>query len=107
MAEIRLTKEIAERFLADEDSVDLWEFTELEDAAAESLSKHKGDLGLNSLTALSDAAAERFRKHVGGLRLLRRLRRLAIGKKLVRLFLVLFIIWSVRQLVWGPFGFGF
>ena len=35
-----LTKEIAERFLADEDSVDLSEFTAVENAAAESLSKH-------------------------------------------------------------------
>ena len=33
-----LTKEIAEQFLKDEDSVDLTEFTSIEDAAAEILS---------------------------------------------------------------------
>jgi hypothetical protein len=37
-----LTKEIAEQFLEDDDSVDLSEFTAIEDAAAESLSKHEG-----------------------------------------------------------------
>ena len=35
-----LTKEIAEQFLADEDSVGLSEFTAIEDEAAESLSKY-------------------------------------------------------------------
>jgi hypothetical protein len=53
--EIILTKEIAERFVADEDSVDLSEFTAIEDDAAESLSKHEGHLGLDGLTSLSDA----------------------------------------------------
>jgi len=58
MAENVLTKEIAEQFLADEDSVDLSEFTELDDDAAESLGKHTGDyLYLDGLTSLSDAAA--------------------------------------------------
>jgi len=37
MAEKRLTKEIAEQFLADEESVDLSEFTEIKDDAAEVL----------------------------------------------------------------------
>ena len=50
MAEKRLTKEIAEQFLADEYSVDLSTFTELDDDAAESLSKHEGDLSLYGLT---------------------------------------------------------
>ena len=36
-----LTEEIAEQFLADEDSVDSDEFTTIEDAAAESLSNHE------------------------------------------------------------------
>lgn len=37
-----LTKEIAEPFLTDEDSVDLdYEFTTIEDAAAETLTKHE------------------------------------------------------------------
>jgi len=71
-----LTKEIAEQFSADEDSVDLNEFTAIEDAAAESLSKHEGEwtteawLLLDGLTELSDAAAESLSKHKGdGLRL--------------------------------------
>ena len=34
MGEKRLTKEIAEQFLADKDSVDLEEFTDLDDDAA-------------------------------------------------------------------------
>ena len=63
-----LTKEIAEQFLTDEDSVDLdYEFTTIEDAAAESLSKHEGSLFLRGLTELSDAAAESLSKHEGNL----------------------------------------
>ncbi len=57
MAEKRLTKEIAEQFLADDESVDLNKFTELDDDAAERLSKDKGGLILYGLTSLSDAAA--------------------------------------------------
>ncbi len=57
-----LTKEIAEQFLADVDS-DLGEFTAIENAAAESLSKNKGWLRLDGLTSLSDAAAESLSKH--------------------------------------------
>ena len=41
--------------------------TELSDAAAESLSKNKGDLALNGLTSLSDAAAESLSKYKGNL----------------------------------------
>ena len=48
-SENRLTKEIAELFLTGEDSVDLGEFTDLDDDAAESLSKHEGLLGLDGL----------------------------------------------------------
>lgn len=62
-----LTKEIAEQFLADEDSVNLNEFTAIEDAAAESLSKHEGELDLDGLTSLSDAAVESLSKHEGGI----------------------------------------
>ena len=40
--------------------------TSLSDAAAESLSKHKGWLNLNGLTSLSDAAAESLGKHSDG-----------------------------------------
>ena len=39
--------------------------TELSDAAAESLSKHKGDLNLRGLTELSDKAAESFSEYEG------------------------------------------
>jgi len=41
--------------------------TGLSDAAAESLSKHEDDLALCGLTELSDAAAESLSKHKGGL----------------------------------------
>ena len=47
-----LTKEIAEQFLADENSVRTWEFATIEDAAAESLSKRERYLNLIGLTSL-------------------------------------------------------
>ena len=53
-----LTKEIAEKFLADEDSVDLTKFTTIEDEAAKSLGKHQGDLPLDGIKELSDEAAK-------------------------------------------------
>jgi len=65
-----LTKEIAEQFLEDEDSVDLEEFTSIEDDAAETLGEGSASLtanglfqerprlSLDGLTSLSDAAAE-------------------------------------------------
>jgi len=40
-------------------------FTAVEDAAAESLSKHEGSLNLSRLTSLSDAAVESLSKHEG------------------------------------------
>jgi len=58
MAEKRLTKEVAEQFLADDESVDSREFTELDDEAAEILRKHEGHLNLSGLTSLSDSAAK-------------------------------------------------
>jgi len=67
MAEKRLTKEIAEEFLADgKRPTHLTAFTELDDEAAESLSKHEGWLCLNGLTSLSDAAAESHSKQYLG-----------------------------------------
>ena len=60
-----LTVEVAEQFLADNDSVDLSLFTSVEDAAAEALAKHDGGLGLGGLTSLSDAQAEALAKHDG------------------------------------------
>jgi hypothetical protein len=87
LEEKMLTKEIVEQFLADEDSVDLGEFTaiqpeaaerlskreyldlrgltSLSDATAEILSKHKGEIYLSGLTSLSDDAAESLSKHKG------------------------------------------
>ena len=62
-----LTQEIAEQFLADEDSVDLEDFDEIEDKAAEMLSKHQGDLWLGGLKSMSDAGAESLSKHEGDL----------------------------------------
>jgi hypothetical protein len=67
-----LTSEIAETYIAsDHGLINLEVFKEIEDAAAESLSKYKGDFGryggLNGLTELSDAAAESLAKHRGSL----------------------------------------
>ena len=67
-----LTKEIAEQFLADKNSVNLRQLTTIEDEAAESLSKYgegmqfeDAGLYLEGLTELSDAAAESLSKHRG------------------------------------------
>jgi hypothetical protein len=65
MAERRLTKEIVEQFLADDESVDLGDFTALDDDAAERLGTYEGALRLTGLTSLSDAAADRLSKHRG------------------------------------------
>ena len=53
-----LTVEIAKQYLADADSVDTKQFTSIEDAAAEALGKHDGQLNLSGLTSVSDVAAE-------------------------------------------------
>ena len=58
-----LTKEIAEQFLADEDSVDLSEFTAIEDDAAEALASSPNCLDLGGLLSLSDQAAANLAKH--------------------------------------------
>ena len=60
-----LTVEIAEKFLADNDSVDLSLFTSVEDAAAEALAKSKAILDFRGLAAISDSAAEALAKHDG------------------------------------------
>jgi hypothetical protein len=57
MAEKRLTKEIAEKFLVDPVRRGLDGFTELDNEAAALLSKHKEALDLCGLESLSDAAA--------------------------------------------------
>ena len=63
-----LTKEIAEQFLADEDSVDLSEFTAIEDDAAKRLGDFDGgDIWLPNLNSLTDGAAEGLSKCHGDL----------------------------------------
>lgn len=58
-----LTKEIAENFLNDPESVDLSDFTALEDSAADVLAKSTKCLTLSSLEMLSDAAAKALATH--------------------------------------------
>ena len=62
-----LTVEIAKQYLADADSVDTKQFTSIEDAAAEALGKHDGQLNLSGLTSVSDSQAEALAKHKGDL----------------------------------------
>ena len=69
MAEKRLTKEIAEQFLVDDESVDLEEFTEIDDDAAERLSQHEDWLFLDGVKSLTDSAAESLACHGGHLSL--------------------------------------
>ena len=45
---MKITENIAEQFLQDNDSVDLKPYTSKDDAAAESLSTHDGDIYLVS-----------------------------------------------------------
>lgn len=45
---------MAEQFLEDEDSVDLYEATLIDDAAFSVLAKHKGDLWLENLGFFRD-----------------------------------------------------
>lgn len=58
---------VAERFLENPDDIDLCDASTIDDAAAESLSKHQGLLSLRALTELSDAVAEALSKHQGDL----------------------------------------
>ena len=60
-----LTKEIAEQFIADDEAVDLSEFTAIDDEAARTWSQVEDNLLLSGLTSLSDAAAESLSKHEG------------------------------------------
>ncbi|EAQ80593.1 hypothetical protein [Blastopirellula marina] len=61
-----LTKEIVRQFLADHDSVDLDEYSEINADAAKLLRKKDGSLSLE-ITRLSDEAAGHLSKHIGGL----------------------------------------
>jgi hypothetical protein len=61
-----LTKEIAEQFLADEDSVDTSAYTRTDDAAAPLLATHRGELHLNGLKSpISLQVAESLGAHKG------------------------------------------
>ena len=63
-----ITAKIAQQYLQNPDSVELWQATSIDEAAAEFLSKqHQGDLALG-LEELSDAAAESLSKHQGDIR---------------------------------------
>ena len=64
-----LTKEIAEQFLKDEESVDLSEYTSLEDEAAQLLAKHEGELDLSGLLNVSESNINILAQHIGDLRL--------------------------------------
>ena len=65
----RISIAVAEKFIQRKDSVYLEEFSSIDDAAAEILSKHEGWLGLEGLNELSDAAAESLAKHKNWLNL--------------------------------------
>jgi hypothetical protein len=67
---IVLNKQIAENFMQAALSGHtygryLFDFTSIEDAAAEILAEYPGDLELSSLTTFSDAAAVALAKHEG------------------------------------------
>ena len=61
-----LTKEIAEHFINDVNSVNLHEFTKIDDAAAEILSKFNGyQLSISAVKELSVASAENLSNFIG------------------------------------------
>lgn len=60
-----LTREIADKFLKNNASVDLEKFTSIEDDAAKVLAEHNGSLGLRSLKKLSNEAAQSLCEHKG------------------------------------------
>jgi hypothetical protein len=64
---IVLTLETTVSFINNPESIDLSIFESIEDDAAESLSRHEGDLDLDALQTLTDAAAESLGKHNGSL----------------------------------------
>jgi hypothetical protein len=66
---LRITLEVAMRFLDDEDSVNLGEYTAIDVDAAELLAQHPSDLILDGLTALDLEAAEALANHDGWLSL--------------------------------------
>lgn len=65
----RLTRGDAERFVTDPDSVDLSEYTSLEDDAAAVLSLHQGELSLDSVTHVSVEALAKLSQHRGSVEL--------------------------------------
>jgi len=61
-----LTREEAQRFVADPESVNLGEYASIEDDAATVLCEHKGDLELDGVTSLSPSAARILAQFDGG-----------------------------------------
>ena len=68
-ATITLTEEVAERFLVDEESVDLYQYEVITVEAAEVLAKCEGSFTLDGLTSLSVEAAEALAKCCGEINL--------------------------------------
>jgi hypothetical protein len=67
---MKITKKIAQKYIKDNDSVDLFKFTILEDAeAAEILAQSEGNLFLVGLETLSDDAALALSERKGGINL--------------------------------------
>ncbi|MDG2130314.1 MAG: hypothetical protein P8K08_20105 [Fuerstiella sp.] len=66
--DVELTKGITEQYPGHRYAVDLWEFTAIADDAAECLSNYEGDdLVLFNVESLSGAAAESLSKYKGQL----------------------------------------
>ncbi len=67
---VRLTRQVAERFVADPTAMELSKFSSLDDDAAEVLSKYGGDeLGLEGLVSITEAAIDLLSKYEGVLNL--------------------------------------
>jgi hypothetical protein len=60
-----LTKTLAGQFMKDDESLTLYEFTSIDDDAAEVLSKYRGSLDLRGLVSLTTKAADALSTHKG------------------------------------------
>ena len=92
VSEMVLTLALAEKFLEDNASVDLFEFYTIEDQAAEALCKAKDTLWLDGLTTLTDASAASLAKcdfeiSMGGLTTLSDTAAAALAKHRIELHL--------------------
>lgn len=63
-----LTKKIADQLIDGDESVDMSEYTTLDEDAAEVLCEYYGDLGLSGLTEISENVAEILSQHQGFLK---------------------------------------